>query len=204
MKEREEFAEYLIRDWRTYCTEENFLGIGSSRKVYKAGEWVIKVHLHPIGHLQSLNEMVICNAMKAKGLGSMFAEVHYVDERIAIQRYCAPIKRMNNQSFEIDMKEHASLLPDHYEEALRTLDREFEGFDLKDSDNYGLNKRRKLVFIDYGMTRSLYEKEWVPLAESGVLPQIDFDVCDRCGEKKELRMYGKADQDKRCYSCGKE
>lgn len=203
MKERG-FPEDLIRDWRTYCTEENFIGIGSSRKVYKAGEWVIKVHLHPIGHLQSQNEMAIYNAMKATELDPMFAALLYVDERLAVQQYCTPIKRLNNQSFEIDRKQHSSLFPERYEEALRTLDRKFGGFDLKDSDNYGLNERGKLVFIDYGMSRSLYEKEWVPLAESGVLPQIDFDTCNRCGEKKELRMYGKADRDKRCYSCGKE
>lgn len=87
---------------------------------------------------------------------------------------------------------------------LWTLDQEFDSFDLKDSDNYGLNEQGKLVFIDFGMTKSLYETEWVPLAEVGVLPQIDFDFCTVCGEQKELRMYGEDDGDKRCYSCGKE
>ncbi len=87
---------------------------------------------------------------------------------------------------------------------MELLDKEFDSFDLKDSSNYGLNKEGKLTFIDYGMTKSLYEKQWVPLAESGILPQIDFDHCSVCGKKKELRMYGDSDHDKRCYSCGKE
>lgn len=62
----------------------------------------------------------------------------------------------------------------------------------------------KLVFIDYGLSKSVYEMEWVPLAEAGILPQIDFDFCKVCGVEKELRMYGENDLDKRCYSCGKE
>lgn len=96
------------------------------------------------------------------------------------------------------------LIPHVYEEVLKLLDKEFDSFDLKDSSNYGLNNSNKLVFIDYGMTKRLYETEWVPLAESGVLPQIYFDFCRVCGIEKELRMYGENDKDKRCYLCGKE
>ncbi|SEJ79925.1 hypothetical protein SAMN04488127_2842 [Bhargavaea ginsengi] len=204
MNEKAEPLENLIRNWRTYCTEENFIGIGSSRKVYKVGERVIKVHLHPIGKLQSQNEMAIYNEIEAKGLAPLFAAVHFVDERISIQSYYRPILRRDNQSFEIDGDKDAIWIPDRYEDALLELDREFDCFDLKDSDNYGLNDQGKLVFIDYGMSKSLYENMWVPLAEAGVLPQIEFDICNGCGEKKELRMYGEEDQDKRCYSCGKE
>ncbi|WML48465.1 hypothetical protein RCG23_25095 [Neobacillus sp. PS3-34] len=84
------------------------------------------------------------------------------------------------------------------------LDKNFDGFDLKDSSNFGLNNDGKLVYTDYGMTKSLYEKEWVPLAEEGILPQIHFDFCNVCGLEKELRMYGNNDKDKRCYRCEKE
>ena len=42
MNEKAERLEELIRNWRTYCIEENFIGIGSSMKVYRAGENVIK------------------------------------------------------------------------------------------------------------------------------------------------------------------
>lgn len=87
---------------------------------------------------------------------------------------------------------------------LHLLDKEFDCFDIKDSSNYGWHSNGHLVLIDYGMTKKLYEESWVPLAESGILPQIDFDHCQICGIKKELRMYGDSDTDKRCYECGKQ
>ena len=54
------------------------------------------------------------------------------------------------------------------------------------------------------MTKKLYEKKWVPLAEAGILPQISLEVCQSCGVKKEIRTYGREDADRRCVACGKE
>ncbi|SDE59039.1 hypothetical protein SAMN04488126_11278 [Bhargavaea beijingensis] len=42
----------VIRNRKAYCTEENFIGIGSTRKTYSRGGMVIKIHLYPIGYLQ--------------------------------------------------------------------------------------------------------------------------------------------------------
>ena len=67
-----------------------------------------------------------------------------------------------------------------------------------------MNEQGKLTFIDYGISKNLYTNSWVPLAEAGIIPQIDVEVCGMCGLKKELRMYGDHDLDQRCYSCGKE
>lgn len=53
------------------------------------------------------------------------------------------------------------------------------------------------------MSKDLYENQWVPLAEAATIPQIEYDLCVNCGVKKELRMYGDNDDDKRCYECGK-
>ncbi|WP_336990568.1 protein kinase [Bacillus infantis] len=195
---------HIEENWRKYCTEENFIGIGSTRKVYLHKEYAIKVNLHPLGFKQSLKEMEIYQFMKAEGLGSLFAEAFYVDQSVSVQRYYQPVPLINNQSYEIDKDSDRAFLPSGYEKALRILDAEFDSFDVKDSSNYGINGKKQLVFIDYGMTKKLYENEWVPLAESGVLPQIYFERCISCGIEKELRMYGDHDEDKRCLQCGKE
>lgn len=194
----------IIKNRDKYCIDENFVGIGSTRKVYRILDYVIKLHIHPIGYKQSLKELEIYKYMLEKGWNELFAETYYVDESISVQKYYKPLELRNNQTFEIDSMREEQLIPHMYEEILNLLDKEFDSFDLKDSSNYGLNNSNKLVFIDYGMTKRLYETEWVPLAESGVLPQIYFDFCRVCGIEKELRMYGENDKDKRCYLCGKE
>ncbi|WP_042147797.1 hypothetical protein [Paucisalibacillus sp. EB02] len=194
----------LINRWRTYCIEENFIGIGSTRKVYRVSDYVIKVNLHSLGHKQSEMEQEIYYEMVKRGHGELFAQVFYVDENIAVQRFYEPLELINDQSYEIDTTKQVHLIPENYTDVFNMLDTEFDSFDLRDSSNYGLNQENKLVYIDYGMTKKLYENEWVPLAEAGVLPQIDFDNCRVCGEEKELRMYGDNDTDKRCYACGKE
>ncbi|WP_229721211.1 protein kinase [Pontibacillus salipaludis] len=172
--------------------------------MYKVSDYVVKVNLHPIGYTQSKNELDLYNAMMEQGLYDLFARTYYVDEYISIQRYYEPLEMKYNQSFEIDLSREEKLIPNLYEEVLTLLDQEFNSFDLKDSSNYGLNNEGKLILIDYGMNKKLYEEQWVPSAENGILPQIDYDFCTVCESKKELRMYGENDRDKRCYSCGKE
>ncbi|MGO4936498.1 hypothetical protein ACTQ54_02505 [Fundicoccus sp. Sow4_H7] len=194
----------LIENWEQYCNEENFVGIGSTRKAYHVSDYVIKVNIHPLGYDQSKNEFEIYTAMAKQSQDSLLAQTFYVDDHISIQKYYKPLELIDNQSYEIDLKEHAHLIPDSFVQTLNVLDKTFDCFDLKDSGNFGLDDEGKLVFIDYGMTKSLYEAEWVPLAEEGILPQIYFELCNRCGEEKELRMYGEDDQDKRCFDCGKE
>lgn len=194
----------ILQNWNQYCIDENFVGIGSTRKVYRVLDYVIKVHLHPIGYKQSKNELEIYTSMVNKGLDRLFAKTYYVDEFISVQKYYKPLELKNNQSYEVKVEENRRLIPNLFDEVLEILDKNFDCFDLIDSSNYGLNSDGKFVFIDYGMTKKLYEKEWVPLAEEGILPQIHFDFCIVCGLEKELRMYGDDDKDKRCYDCGKE
>lgn len=194
----------LINHWKGYCNEDNFIGIGSTRKVYRVYDYVVKVHLHRIGYEQSKNEFSIYNKMLEKSLHEMLAVPYYTDESISIQKYYKPIEMRDNQSFEMDIERDKKFLHENYKRVLEILDHEFACFDLKDSSNYGINEQGKLVLIDYGMTKSLYEEQWVPLAEAGILPQIDFDYCRICGIQKELRMYGENDNDKRCYTCGKQ
>lgn len=194
----------IIKDWKKLCNDENYIGIGSTRKAFKVSDYVVKIHLHKVGYYQSKNELDIYREMSNRGYHELFAATFYVDEAISIQKYYKPLELIDNQSFEIDLEKNQELIPDRFEKVLDILDREYDSFDLKDSSNYGLNAKGKLTLIDYGMSKSMYENHWVPLAEAGVLPQIDFDYCKVCGEEKELRMYGENDTDKRCYSCGKE
>lgn len=165
----------LISNWNKFCKEENFIGIGFTRKVYRLSDYAIKVHLHPIGKFQSIRESEVCNEMGKRNLNYLFAETFYVGESISIQKYYVPLELRNNQSYDITVEEDVHFIPNRYEEVLSILDKEFDCFDLKDSSNYGLSNEGKLVFIDYGMNKNLYETEWVPLAESGKLPQIFFD-----------------------------
>ncbi|GGE71113.1 ASC-1-like (ASCH) protein [Priestia taiwanensis] len=204
IKVKQRTIEDIASNWRMYCIDRNFIGIGSTRKVYRVGKYVVKIHKHPIGYKQSLNELEIYTWMVEAGLSELFAKTYYVDENITIQQYVEQLELRNNQCFEIDIENDQALLPPHYEEVYRILDEKFDSFDLKDSSNYGLDIHNKLVFIDYGMTKKLYEDEWVPLAESGVLPQMELTTCSECGLEKEIRVYGENDTDKRCYACGKE
>ncbi|MEY9979419.1 protein kinase [Lysinibacillus sp. RC79] len=172
----------IIQNWNQYCRDENFVGIGSTRKVYRVLDYVIKVHLHPIGYKQSKNELEIYTSMADKGLATLLAQTYYVDEFISVQKYYKPLELKDNQSYEVKVEEYRRLIPNLFDEVLQILDKNFDCFDLKDSSNYGLNNDSKLVFTDYGMTKSLYEKERFPLAEEGILLQIHFDFCSVCGK----------------------
>ena len=194
----------LVNNWELYCTEKNYIGIGSTRKVFRVNDYVIKQHLHPLGFKQSLKEIEIYHHIKNIGLSELFAEVYYVNELMSIQRFYKSLELLNNQTYKLNISSENKLIPKQYNEALKLLDKEFDSFDLKDSGNYGLNKKNNIVFIDYGMTKNIYEMEWVPLAEAGILPQIYYEKCSVCEIEKELRIYGEKDKDKRCYTCGKQ
>lgn len=190
-----------MENWKSYCTEQNFLGVGSTRKVYRAGDKVIKVHLHAIGYEQSRQEMQIYREMKSLGYENYFAEVTEVHKEYAVQLFAEPLKLQDAQTY--DLHEDDERLTDSHKKIISLLDRDFDSFDLKDSGNFGVNEAGKLVFIDYGMTKQRYETEWVPEADAGVIPQIYFEACTVCGVEKELRMYGEEGRDRRCVGCGK-
>ena len=75
----------LIHDWKKYCIDENFIGIGSTRKVFRYYEYVIKVNIHNMGYSQSLKEQQIYEYMKSEGYGHIFAPVYLVNEEVCIQ-----------------------------------------------------------------------------------------------------------------------
>ncbi|KGX91386.1 hypothetical protein N781_04845 [Pontibacillus halophilus JSM 076056 = DSM 19796] len=180
------------------------MGIGSTRKAYRVSSYVIKVNIHPLGFVQSSKEFEIYHSMKNRELHHFLAETLYLTEDFVIQRYYPPLPLQNNQSYDVTEDALPQFHTVAFKDLLSTLDKEFDSFDLKDSSNYGWNDEGQPVLVDYGMTKEVYERQWVPLAESGELPQIEMSECTSCGLVKELRMYGSGDADKRCYSCGKQ
>src|SRR5699024_11681117 len=82
--------------------------------------------------------------------------------RVHLDIHSFPTRRSSDLA-----EEHSLFIPNLFGTVLDVLDSEFDCFDLKDSSNFGLDSNHKLTFIDYGMTRRLYEERWVPLAEEG-------------------------------------
>lgn len=181
----------------------DMVGIGSTRKVYRYKEFVIKTFLHPLGLTQSKNESRMYEYLKFLKLEEHIAPVLFINQHYSVQPFYQQLPLKNNCTYDIDLETDPRITQD-LKVALNILNKELDGFDFKDSGNYGLNKEGELVLIDYGMTKQLYEEQWVPLAEAGKLPQIYFEKCQVCGIEKELRMYGEADKDCRCVECGKE
>ncbi|MBD8033020.1 protein kinase [Solibacillus merdavium] len=179
------------------------IGIGSTRKVYRNENLVIKTFLHPIGYAQSKNEYEMYQSLEMQRLEKHIAPILFMNEKYVVQPFYEQLPLNNYCSYDIDLESDSRMTED-LKAALDVIDKELDGFDFKDSGNYGLNEEGHLVLIDYGMTKTLYEEQWVPLAEAGTLPQIRFEKCQVCNIEKELRMYGENDTDLRCVACGKD
>ena len=195
--------QYILDHLDKILTDENFAGIGSTRKAYKYKQFVVKEYLHEIGYLQTENEDTVYKILHAKGLAQHVAPILYYDKNIMIQPFHEQLPLIENSSYELQLQDETRLTAD-LKEALHMIDHVLDGFDFKDSSNYGLDDKGHLILIDYGMTKELYERKWVPLAEAGILPQISFEACQSCGVETEIRTYGREDADRRCVACGKE
>ncbi|MEK5185280.1 protein kinase [Solibacillus sp. FSL W7-1324] len=183
--------------------QAEMIGIGSTRKVYRCEDIVIKTFLHPIGYAQSKNEFEMYKSLKMQGLEKHIAPILFLSENYVVQPFFEQVPLNNHCSYDIDLEKDPRITKD-LKTAIQIIDKELDGFDFKDSGNYGINEKGNLVLIDYGMTKNLYEEQWVPLAEAGTLPQIRFEKCVVCNVEKELRMYGENDADNRCTTCGKD
>ena len=173
------------------------IGIGSTRKVYRFKNLVIKVFLHPIGYIQSKNEFEMYKSLEIQGLEKHIAPILWLSEKHIVQPFYEQLPLKNHCSYDIDLEKDPRITED-LKTAINIIDKEMDGFD------YGLNEDGHLVLIDYGMTKKLYEEQWVPLAEAGILPQVRLEKCHVCNMEKELRMYGEIDMDYRCVTCGKD
>ena len=193
----------VVENIEDLLKQADMIGIGSTRKVYRFEDIVIKTFLHPIGYVQSKNEYEMYKSLEMQGLDKHIAPILFLSEKYVVQPFYEQLPLHNHCSYDIDLENDPRMLED-LKTAIEVIDLELDGFDFKDSGNYGLNEEGHLVLIDYGMTKKLYEEQWVPLAEAGTLPQIRFEKCRVCNMEKELRMYGENDTDNRCMTCGKE
>lgn len=183
--------------------QTEIVGIGSTRKVYRFEGIVIKTFLHPIGYVQSKNEYEMYKTLEMLGLDKHIAPILFLSDKYVVQPFYEQLPLHNHCSYDIDLENDPRMKED-LKTAIEVIDLELDGFDFIDSGNYGLNEEGHLVLIDYGMTKKLYEEQWVPLAEAGTLPQIRLEKCRVCNIEKELRMYGENDTDNRCVTCGKD
>ncbi|AMO85714.1 hypothetical protein B857_00570 [Solibacillus isronensis B3W22] len=193
----------VVEHIEDFLKQAEMIGIGSTRKVYRFENLVIKTFLHPIGYAQSKNEYEMYQTLGMKGLEKHIAAILFMNDKYVIQPFYEQLPLNNHCSYDIDLETDSRITED-LKAALHVIDHELDGFDFKDSGNYGLDEEGHLVLIDYGMTKKLYEEQWVILAEAGKLPQIRFEKCRVCNIEKELRMYGEVDTHNRCVSCGKD
>ena len=193
----------VVENIEDLLKQAEMIGIGSTRKVYRFDDIVIKTFLHPIGYAQSKNEYEMYKSLEIQGLEKHIAPILFLSEKYVVQPFYEQLPLHNYCSYDIDFEKDPRMMVD-LKTAIKVIDQELDGFDYKDSGNYGLTEEGHLILIDYGMTKKLYEEQWVPLAEAGTLPQIRFEKCRVCNIEKELRMYGENDTDNRCVSCGKD
>ncbi|MER2120316.1 MAG: protein kinase [Solibacillus sp.] len=193
----------VVENIEDLLKQAEMIGIGSTRKVYRFDDIVIKTFLHPIGYAQSKNEYEMYRSLEIQGLEKHIAPILFLSEKYVVQPFYEQLPLHNYCSYDIDLEKDPRMMVD-LKTAIKVIDQELDGFDYKDSGNYGLTEEGHLILIDYGMTKKLYEEQWVPLAEAGTLPQIRFEKCRVCNIEKELRMYGENDTDNRCVSCGKD
>lgn len=193
----------VVENIEDLLKQADMIGIGSTRKVYRFEDIVIKTFLHPIGYVQSKNEYEMYKSLEMQGLDKHIAPILFLSEKYVVQPFYEQLPLHNYCSYDIDLENDPRMMED-LKTAIEVIDLELDGFDFKDSGNYGLNEEGHLVLIDYGMTKKLYEEQWVPLAEAGTLPQIRFEKCRVYNMEKELRMYGENDTDNCCMTCGKD
>ncbi|WP_374966748.1 protein kinase [Lysinibacillus sp. RS5] len=138
----------IVRNVDQLMIPENFVGIGSTRKVFRFKHWVIKKHLHEIGYIQSQNEQKIHQALKKVGLANYIAPILYLDEKISIQPYVQTLPLVNGETFDIDYKTDLRISV-NLKEAIEEIERAHDGFDFLDSSNYGEDDQSQLILIDY-------------------------------------------------------
>ena len=129
------------------------IGVGSTRKVYRYENLVIKTFLQPIGYTQSKNEYDMYISLEAIGLEKHIAPILFINEKYVIQPFYEQLPLKNHCSYDLDLEADSRMTED-LKAALHVIDKELDGFDFKDSGNYGLNEVGLLVLIDYGMTKN--------------------------------------------------
>lgn len=156
----EKFIEDLKKEYNSYISEDRFLGIGTTRAVFKINQnMVLKVHLNNLGYLQSKKEYEIYNKMDFEKYNYMLSKQYYFCEKYSICEYAEPLECYNDAS-DVWCGDNIPFIYDEcdLDELIELLsDEDIMVDDLSLSTNIGISKERKLMFIDYGFTENLYE-----------------------------------------------
>lgn len=121
--------EEVVNKASEIMNSQNFIGIGSTRKVYKYENLVVKKHLHEIGHLQSIKEQEIYSEMNRKGKAQYLASVLHADEKLSIQPFYEPLPLKNGETYNIEL-ETDNRSTTELREVIEEIDKKYDGFDL--------------------------------------------------------------------------
>ncbi|WP_107841182.1 hypothetical protein [Metasolibacillus meyeri] len=89
---------HITQNINQVLRQAQFIGVGSTRKVYRFTNVAIKTFLHPIGYSQSQNELHMYNLLVAQGLADHIAPVLYLDEQYMFQPYFEQLPLINYAS----------------------------------------------------------------------------------------------------------
>lgn len=198
-----ENMDEIIKNWQKYCTEENFIGEGTTRTAYRVKDKVIKKHTHPIGHKQSVNELNLYKKLKGTKLEKFIAPIHYVSEEFQITDYYEEIEKNEDGSgFALDCYDFdsATLKLYFYEDEEEFYDYIAQNGveDTLSSLNNGIDKNGRVVLIDYGMNNSLYQ-EFFEETKKGIIPIFSLETCEKCKRDFEYKYY--IGKEKTYYIC---
>lgn len=154
------FIDDLKKEYKSYMSEDKFLGIGTTRAVFKINQnIVLKVHLNKLGYLQSKKEYEIYNKMDCEKYKYMLSKQYYVCEEFSVCEYAEPMECYNDAA-DVWCRDNLPFVYDECDVDMLIDLLADEGImidDLSLSTNIGISKEGKLVFIDYGFTEDLYE-----------------------------------------------
>lgn len=112
--------------------QAEMIGIGSTRKVYRFEDIVIKTFLHPIGYVQSKNEYEMYKSLEMQGLDKHIAPILFLSEKYVVQPFYEQLPLHNYCSYDIDLENDPRMMED-LKTAIEVIDQELDGFDFKDS-----------------------------------------------------------------------
>ena len=177
----------------TYCMDQQKVGLGSTRAVYRHGDYVIKKHLHAVGYQQSQNEQCFYRLLKEKAMDENVGAIHYVSESHMIGEYVTPLP-VYDDGTGYDLHDFVPEEPNERYHPTHTAATDFlveQGVvydELLYSTNAGVNQQGFIVYVDYGMTHelSIAHQQGV---ENGDIPIYLHDECDGCREVKVCRVF---------------
>lgn len=120
----------LLENVEQLIKNAEMIGLGSTRKVYRYDDFVIKTFLHPIGYAQSKNEYEMYKSLEALGLEKHIAPILYISEKYVVQPFYEQLPLINNSSYDVDLKTDSRMTED-LKAALNVIDTELDGFDFK-------------------------------------------------------------------------